>query len=255
MASYYTEQQSLDVTEGLARRAQSGLFVGLTPYGYNNQRVDGRSIVIINDRAAENVKIIYDLYAFKNMTVDGIVEHLTKQQIAYLPARPAWNRSKVHTILHDRCYIGELCYRGQWLAGTHTPLIHRSVWDRVQTLLGRGKTYRAHELVYAGGLITCGHCGNVITGERVTKPSGKSYVYYRCSMYNLKDHPRHRVSEADLDRQFQAIFERIRQPDDVGQWFGNQLQRWCREQQKTVLTETSTLQHDMSVLRDQQDRL
>ena len=52
MASFYTEQQSLDVTEGLARRAQSGLFVGMTPYGYRNERVDGRSIVKLDAAAA-----------------------------------------------------------------------------------------------------------------------------------------------------------------------------------------------------------
>ncbi len=33
MASFYTEQQSLDVREGLARRVQSGLFVSKPPFG------------------------------------------------------------------------------------------------------------------------------------------------------------------------------------------------------------------------------
>jgi site-specific DNA recombinase len=34
MASFYTEQQSVDVREGLSKRVQAGLFVGLAPYGY-----------------------------------------------------------------------------------------------------------------------------------------------------------------------------------------------------------------------------
>lgn len=33
MASFYTEQQSLDVKDGLFRRVQSGLFVSKAPYG------------------------------------------------------------------------------------------------------------------------------------------------------------------------------------------------------------------------------
>ncbi len=63
MASFYTEQQSLDVKEGLARRAQSGLFVGMTPYGYRNERADGRSLVKLDEQAAVNVRLIFDLYA------------------------------------------------------------------------------------------------------------------------------------------------------------------------------------------------
>ncbi|MCA9306413.1 MAG: recombinase family protein, partial [Phycisphaerales bacterium] len=44
MASFYTEQQSLDVKEGLARRVQEGWFVGKAPYGYKNVRKDGRCV-------------------------------------------------------------------------------------------------------------------------------------------------------------------------------------------------------------------
>jgi DNA invertase Pin-like site-specific DNA recombinase len=49
MASFYTEQQSIDVQEGIARRVQSGLFAGLAPFGYRNVRIDGRSIVQIDE--------------------------------------------------------------------------------------------------------------------------------------------------------------------------------------------------------------
>ncbi|MBC7821734.1 MAG: recombinase family protein, partial [Planctomycetaceae bacterium] len=38
MASFYTEQQSVDVREGLARRVREGWFVGKAPYGYRNIR-------------------------------------------------------------------------------------------------------------------------------------------------------------------------------------------------------------------------
>ena len=46
--SFYTEQQSLDVREGLARRVKEGWFVGKAPYGYRNVRKDGRGIVEID---------------------------------------------------------------------------------------------------------------------------------------------------------------------------------------------------------------
>ena len=51
MASFYTEQQSVDVREGLARRVQEGWFVSRGPYGYRNVRKDGRGMVEIDPHA------------------------------------------------------------------------------------------------------------------------------------------------------------------------------------------------------------
>ena len=63
MASFYTEQQSVDVKEGLSRRVQEGWFVGHAPYGYRNVRIDGRSIVEIDPLAAPKVRRIFELFA------------------------------------------------------------------------------------------------------------------------------------------------------------------------------------------------
>ncbi len=52
LASFYTEQQSVDVREGLGRRVQSGLFVGKAPYGYRNIRIDGRSLIEVDPENA-----------------------------------------------------------------------------------------------------------------------------------------------------------------------------------------------------------
>ena len=254
MASFYTEQQSVDVMEGLARRAASGLFVGMTPYGYRNERVNGRSIVAVDDREAQNVRLIFDLYAHHHCTIDMIAAKLAEMSINYTNAVPAWTRSKIGHILRDRSYIGEMRYRGQWLVGSHQPIIERPVWDRVQHLLG-GHVYKSHQLVYAGSLIRCGHCGNLITGETVTKPNGKQYHYYRCTMYNKGSHPRVRLKEADLDAQMLAIFNRIQQPQAVQDWIGKRLRQLTRDDQTESRGRTDDLQRQLADLRKQQDLL
>ncbi len=83
----------------------------MTPYGYRNVRVDGRSIVEIDVQAAENVKRIFNLYAYERNTLDMICRRLVSDGINYLPEKPAWTRSKVHNILRDRSYIGDLRYQ------------------------------------------------------------------------------------------------------------------------------------------------
>jgi hypothetical protein len=44
--------------------------------------------------------------------------------------------------------------------------------------------------------ITCEHCGHPITDEEKTKRTStgeRHYVYYRCTYYNVGDHPRTRA--------------------------------------------------------------
>jgi len=163
MASFYTEQQSVDVREGLERRVKEGWFVGHAPYGYRNVRIDGRSIVEIDPMNGPKVRRIYELFAYHHCTLDMIVERLAAEGIVYKDTQPRFPRSTVHAILHDRAYIGEILHRGHWYVGKHPPLVDRVTFDRVQTLLG-GQVYRTHELTYAGDLIKCGHCGHPITG-------------------------------------------------------------------------------------------
>ena len=122
-------------------------------------------------------------------------------------------------------------------------------------LLGE-KIYKSHELTYAGELITCAHCGHPITGELVLKKrSGKQYVYYRCTKYAKADHPRIRLTEAQLDAQVLALFARIKQPDVVRDWFERTLRAWMRDQQESARANTDEVQRQLTLLRGQQDRL
>jgi site-specific DNA recombinase len=255
MASFYTEQQSVDVREGLSKRVQAGLFVGLAPYGYRNVRIDGRSIVEIDEEHAQHVRYIFSLYAHQNHTLDMIVARLAREGVAYMDAQPTWTRSKVHKILRDRAYIAEVFYQDRWHPGAHKPIIDRITWERVQVLAGE-KLYKAHELTYAGELVRCAHCGAPVTGESIIKKSsGKEYVYYRCSKYNAPGHPRVRLTEAQLDAQTLALFARMKQPQEVRDWFARTLRQWAQTEQVEARTRTEDVQRQLSALRAQQDRL
>ncbi len=255
MASFYTEQQSVDVREGHARRVQEGWFLGLAPYGYRNVRKEGRGVVEVDLDPAANVRRMFELFAFEPLTLDALVDRMHAEGRTFRKGTPKFPRSSVHNILLDRAYIGELEYKGQWYPGKHEPLVDRGTWNRVQALLG-GKTYKAHQLTYAGGLIRCGHCGNLITGEHVVKAStGKAYVYYRCTVSRLGDHPRTRVTERELDVQILSVFRSIRQPEEVRQWFAAALRQWSQGQRQGSQEHAQLLQRDLAQLRQQQDRL
>lgn len=258
MASFYTEQQSLDVKDGLWRRVESGLFPGKPPYGYTTVRREGRSTVIVDAEHGPKIAKIFDFYAYHGHTIDSLREHLAIQGIAYRPSAYRFSRSKLHSILRDRSYIGDIKFHDQWYPGVHEPLVNRSTFDRVQVLLGES-IYQSHELVYAGELIECGHCGNPITGEvksKKTKRGVRKYVYYRCVKYNQAGHPRVRLRQAELDEQVIRLFRRLRIEDDgIRDWFATVLRARAKDKQQGTQDRLADLNRQLSSLRNQQDRL
>ncbi len=255
MAAFFTDQLSLDVREGLGRRVREGWFPTVPPYGYVSVRENGRSTVRIEPAEAENVKRIFHLYAFENCTLDMAVEKLKAEGRIFTPKQPIWQRSKVHRVLRDRAYIGDIRYHDGWQPGKHEPLVDLNTFARVQKLLG-DKIYKAHELTYGSELMTCDHCGRPITGEIVVKKkTGKSYIYYRCARYTAKDHPRDRLREEEIDRQMIALFDRIRQPEVVQKWFRTALLAWSGHHHEQSRARARDVQKQMDEVRKQQERL
>jgi hypothetical protein len=186
------------------------------PFGYRNIRINGRGLVEIHPENARKVRHIFELYAYHNNTLDTLAATLLADGTTYSPLKPEFGRSKLYGILTDRAYIGEVKHKGQWHPGKQEPLVDRATWDRVQFLLGQS-IYRSHEMTYASELIECGHCGCPITGEtktKKTKSGEREYVYYRCTKYHRGDHPRIRLTEAEIDVQMLALFDKLRVEDD-----------------------------------------
>lgn len=258
MASFFTEQMAVDISQGISRRVQEGLFPGKAPYGFRHIRVNGRRLIELNETEASNVRRMFHLYAYENCTLDGIVKRFAEEGIVYRAENPAWSRTSVHNMLIDRAYIGEIRYKGNWYPGKQKQIIDRATWDRVQALLGnRQQTTRA--MTYAADLIECGFCGHKITGEwkvKQTKSGPRDYIYYRCTKYSKTGHPRYRVKEPDLDAQVLAFFDRIRIEDDsVRDWFRAVLASKTRDAQADSQAQRSELQRQETLIASQQDRL
>ena len=254
MGTFFAEQLASDVKDGLARRVRDGWFPTVAPYGYESRRVEGRSSVFVDRREAENVKHIFDLYAFHHCTIDMIVAKMQEEGRNYTPKQPKWFRSKIHRVLRDRAYIGDIKWHDEWQVGRHEKIVDRIIFDRVQALLG-DKIYKAHELLYAGELITCEYCGRPVTGEIVKKKSGKTYTYYRCARYTAVGHPRVRLREEQIDSQILALFESLRQPLAVQEWFRTTLIASTSYQHEKARARCAELQSQLDDVRRQQERL
>ena len=255
MGTFFTEQLSVDVKEGLARRVREGWFPTVPPYGYRTERVEGRSVVRTEPAEADNVKRIFHLYAYEHCTLDGVITKLDAEARAYTSKQPHWVRSKVHRILRDRAYIGDVKYHGGWVAGKHEAIVLRSTFERVQELLGE-KVYKAHELTYAGELITCGHCGRPVTGEIVVKKTtGRQYVYYRCTRYTAAGHPRVRLREQEIEKQVVDFLGTLEQPEPIRDWFRKALRARATHDHEQSRARARDIERQLDEVRRQQERL
>jgi len=258
MATFYTKQQSVDVREGLARRVQSGLFVGMAPYGYANRRVDGRSIVVVEPLQAAAVRRVFELYAFHSHTLDSLVVQWAKEGIDYTSEQPEFNRGKLHTILRDRAYIGEVRHKDIWHPGQHEPTVDLNTFERVQLLFGE-KTYNSRDSVYGAGMVRCGHCQRPLVVEikqRQTSGGLHEYRYYRCAGYNKGEHPCVRINEAEFDKQVLALVGRMRIDDEkLRAWIVSVLRAKSKKAEQTSEVERESLQRELDGVRKQKQRL
>ncbi|MEZ5945161.1 MAG: recombinase family protein [Planctomycetaceae bacterium] len=258
VAAFQTEQQSLDVRDGIARRVAEGWFPSTPPFGYRNRRIDKRSYVETHPQNENKVRRIFDLRANQNYTITEIVEKLFEDGLFYSESKPKFSESKIGSMLHDKSYLGYIFFRGAWHPGQHEPLVDQLTWDQVRVSFNE-QTYRSHELVYGSRLIRCGHCGHIVSGEekfKETKKGLKPYIYYRCSRYRTAGHPQVRLTERELDRQLQEMFDSV---GDLSDESRNLVQMVARsiletrfEDEKVQVSESKRL---LSLLETQRQKL
>ena len=100
-------------------------------------------------------------------------------------------KSTALRILRNPMYYGDFMWKGKLYHGVHESIVSRELWDQVQKVLDRyenkkmAQKYGTIPFVFRG-LLTCGECGRTITAEKKTKPSGKTYIYYRCTHFNTE---------------------------------------------------------------------
>jgi site-specific DNA recombinase len=242
----------------VVRMNREGWFPSTPPFGYRNRRIDKRSYVETHPQNGNKVRRIFDLRANQNYTITEIVEKLFDDGLFYSESKPKFSESKLGSMLHDKSYLGYIFFRGAWYPGQHEPLVDQLTWDQVRVSFNE-QTYRSHELVYGSRLIRCGHCGHIVTGEekfKETKKGLKPYIYYRCSRYRTAGHPRVRLTEQELDRQLQEMFESV---GDLSDESRNLVQMVARsiletrcEDEKVQVSESKRL---LSLLETQRQKL
>lgn len=171
-----------NVNLGLTEFARKGGKTG-TVLGYDNCNKQ----LIVNNDEAELVKMIYNLYTIKQMSMHQIATYLnslgfktkrsnsfTKGSIAVILSNPVYIAINRHKIGQEEEYKTD---------GSHTPIIDIATWNTAQNLreiYKKKRPLKNKQLNFLlSGKIQCPNCGCLMYSF-TSNAASKTYRYYRC---------------------------------------------------------------------------
>ena len=210
-----------NVKRSMKYNLEHGRFQHYAPLGYQNIRdANGQADVVLDPVRAPMVKVLFEKYATGNYSLRSLAT-LAKEM--GLMARRKHNqcicKNAVRTMLTNPFYYGVMKIKKKYYTHKHPRLIDKALFDRVQDVLhGRDKSptkmsYREREFA-TRDIIKCS-CGCAITPEYHRKPSGKEYVYLKCSHFHKECQQQGLNENIILDQFKTEIFEKLYIPENM----------------------------------------
>ncbi len=140
-------------------------------FGYTTKKIDGVKKVVKNP---DTEQMVMDY-------IKHFLAHQNKQQ-AFRYARDKYNSTLGYNaftnLLCDTKMYGH--YRGNDNY-VEDPYIDKATFEKIQEILNRNIKRTPSGIIYMfSGLMRCPMCGRNMASRSSIKPSGKTYVYYRC---------------------------------------------------------------------------
>ena len=238
-SKYYVDSLSENTKRGLRQKVRRGEYPGLSPVGYIN---DSRTkTIVVDKKSAPVVRKAFEMYAEGNQTLDTIGMFLAENQLLTKHGKKI-HRTRATFILSNPFYYGHFRYSGEIYEGKFEPIVSKKLFDRVQEVMkerGRPRHKMKNEPQVFCGLLSCGTCGMMITGEYKVKTqiSGKQhfYTYYHCSKKrrDMKC-PESGIRQEVLDEQISSLLQKVSMPQDWAEYFNSRLEDDRKESAQSV---------------------
>ena len=191
LSAKYSKDLSKNIRRGIQEKLRRGEWPCIAPLGYRNVRESAdHAVIVVDEPMARVVREVFRLAATGSYSLAALAKLARDEWGLTLPKRRPNTTAKgigvttIDHILKNPFYYGAMRVKGQLYAGTHSPLVTKDLFDRVQEIVEgrRTKAERPKCRVFAlTGLVRCRKCGRRLTAYTQTKPSGKVYCYYTCT--------------------------------------------------------------------------
>ncbi len=194
-AKLENDNKSLNVKRGLKARVEMGLWPGIAPTGYlNDKRSDHKCEVLVDPIRSSVVKQIFEKVGRERLSGRKVYEWL-RNDIRFTSryGKPL-SLSNIYNMLKNPFYCGMFEFprkSGNWYTGKHTPLITKELFQLAQEKISEESRpkHKFQDFTFTK-LMTCGYCGSGVTAQeksKALKDGGTNwYIYYSCT--KAKDH-------------------------------------------------------------------
>lgn len=181
----------------LARVKQGHWLGGPPPFGYSIEK----KRLVVNKDEAEWVKRIFTEYANQTPTID-IKVLLDSNGVKPRREGKGWALGSIQALLRNTHYIGYWEFTdkrsGESVRVDCPRILSSTLWQKVEATKKRYKEKRSIEnpqkhFYMLSGVIRCGHCGNLLSGE--TRSSSNKQVYH--CVKKLRDWVKTKIADAD----------------------------------------------------------
>ncbi|MCA8988460.1 MAG: recombinase family protein [Planctomycetaceae bacterium] len=190
-AQFEREIISERTRDKMAAARRKGRYTGGPPLlGYDIDREKSR--LVVNETEADIVREIFRLYLKRGSLLATLAEldqrgwntkSYTTRKGEPRGGQP-FNKARLHAILTNVAYIGQVTYKGEVHDGLHEGIVPPELFEEVQQQLAgnrvSGQT-RTKTTALLQGLLYCGPCGCAMSQSHTTKQRNKRYRYYVCT--------------------------------------------------------------------------
>lgn len=230
MANSYILSLSDNVKRSMEFNWSQGKWQSLAPIGYLNVKDEnGKAQIIIDKERSPIIKRLFEEYAtglhssysllhFANtLGLTSKEKNHHKNSVDYKKKAPI-KAVTISAILKNPFYYGMMNVKGNLMPHIHGQIIDKALFDKVQKILEERSVTRKHASLTQRkthssfafrGLISCGKCGKMISGDSKVKNGKMLYTYARC-YHHCGQHP---VNENVLLQQLEEeIFSKLSIP-------------------------------------------
>jgi len=142
-------------------------------------------------------------------------------------------------------------YDGELYEGSHSPIISRKLFERVQEVLAQsGRSHSKRQPLFPFiGLLSCGECGCAITAER-----RKGHHYYRCTKKKGKCTQRY-IREEALAAQLREAVQKVSLSDAWAQKMLGKIEAWKTQEAQASDSFAQQQKERLSAIQGKLDRL
>ena len=248
LAKHYIDNLREEVKKGMQEKAAQGMYPGHAAFGYRHDKLN-RTIGVDAEKSLI-VKRMFEAYDNGSRSIDAVRQLVHDEFGMRMP------RSQVHNILRNVFYTGLFVWAGKTYTGKHPAIIAPEYFRRVQASLD-GKSHpkrRCHNFAFGGGLLRCANDGCTVTAELHKKPSGKQYVYYRCS-YGKGKCSLPFMPEPELSEKLGEVLKSIFVPSDVVNAVVESIRSGSEAAERRQQEQLSRAQQRLALLRTRIDKM